>query len=186
GRTPEFQQVLRPFAAEAFATGIAQSHADIGPMALVVFPDRSVLASGGAGRNQLFRFSAEGGRAGAPLATLDEPIFDLALDSQGGLWATTGGGPLLKLDPQSGTVLGRSGDGLTQALAVQPGTGRIYVSSGKGVETFDPATGSFAHYSDVRVGSLAFAPDGTLWAATWPNRGRVIRFGPEARPESML
>ncbi|MGE3817844.1 MAG: putative Ig domain-containing protein, partial [Isosphaeraceae bacterium] len=185
-RPSEFAEVLRPFRAEAFATGIAQSRADIGPMAIAVLPDHSVLASGGPGRNQLFRFTAEGGDAGRPLAVLPFPVFDLALDAAGGLWATTGGGPLLKLDPQTGAILGQFGDGLTQALAVRPGTGQVYVSSGKGVEVFDPPSGTFRHFSDVRVGSLAFAPDGTPWAATWPNRGGVVRFDAEGRPETML
>ena len=35
----EFTTVLTPFQAEAFATGIAQSQANIGPMAIVVLPD---------------------------------------------------------------------------------------------------------------------------------------------------
>ena len=53
----------------------------------------------------------------------------------------------------------------------------IYVSSGNGIEIFNPATDTFTHFSDIRVGSLAFAPDGTLWAATWPqNQMQVIRF----------
>src|SRR5262249_38666799 len=36
--------------------------------------------------------------------------------------------------------------------------------------------------------NLAFAPDGKLWAATWPNRGHVIRFvgTSKVRPELML
>ena len=54
----EFATVLQPFQAQAFATGIVQSHADIGPMALQVLPDGSVLVSGGAGRNELFHLSA--------------------------------------------------------------------------------------------------------------------------------
>ncbi|HYU32388.1 MAG TPA: putative Ig domain-containing protein [Thermoanaerobaculia bacterium] len=180
-RVAEFQKVLRPFSARAFATGIGQSHADIGPMAILVLPDRTVLASGGPGRNQLFRFSGEGGDAGTPLATLLEPIFDLALGADGSLWAATGGGPLLQLDPATGAVLGRFGDRITQSLAVQPGTGRIFVSSGGGIEVFDPAARTFRHFSDVRVGNLAFAPDGSLWAAVWPQRGAVVRFDPAAR-----
>src|SRR4029077_8294929 len=69
-----------------------------------------------------------------------------------------------------------------------PGTGLIYVSSGNGIEVFDPATGSFNHYSDIRVGSLAFAPDGTLWAVTWPhNQTQVIEFsGTPVTPRVML
>src|SRR6185436_3178258 len=97
-RPAEFQTILQPFSARAFATGIAQSHAAIGPMASAVLPDRTVLASGGPGRNQLFRFTDQGGEAGTPLAVLPYPVFDLALGGNGTLWAATGGGPLLQLD----------------------------------------------------------------------------------------
>jgi hypothetical protein len=177
-RLPEFKSVVAPFDAHAFATGIGQSSPEIGPLAILVLPDGSVLASGGAARNQLFRFTSEGGQAGAPLATLPEPIYDMALDPSGSaIWATTGGGPLYKLDPATGAVLDQFGDGLTQSLAIQPETGRIFVSSGNGIEVFDPTTGKFSHFSDIRVGSLGFAPDGTLWAATWPhNQTQIIRF----------
>src|SRR5262249_8036107 len=78
------------------------------------------------------------------------------------------------------------GDGLTQALAADPATGKIYVSSGNGVEVFDPAAGTFKHFSDVRVGNLAFAPDGTLWGATWPSRGTVIRFDAKGKAQGVL
>ena len=78
----------------AFATGIGQSHAGIGPMAIVEMPDGSFLVSGGPGRNQLFHMNQEGGVASTPLATLSEPIFALAIDSQNRLWAATGGGPI--------------------------------------------------------------------------------------------
>ena len=167
-RPTEFQTVLRPFTGESFATGFVQSGANIGPVAIVVFPDGSALVSGGPDRDQLFSFTAEGGQATTPLATEPYPIYDMALDASGRLWATTGGGPLVQLDPQTGAVLGRYGDSLTQSLAVQPGTGLIYVSSGGGIEVFNPATQGFTPFSSLRVGSLAFAPDGTLWAATWP------------------
>src|SRR5262249_44209278 len=95
----EYQTVLRPFKVNAFATGIPESRAGIGPMAIVELTDGSFLASGGPGRNQLFHSSHEGGAVGAPLISLSEPIFAMALDGQGRLWAATGGGPLLQLDP---------------------------------------------------------------------------------------
>ena len=50
-----------------------------------------------------------------------------------------------QLDPQTGAILAGYGDGLTQALAVQPGTGLLYVSSAAGVEVLDPATRRFSH-----------------------------------------
>ncbi|RYD83809.1 MAG: APHP domain-containing protein, partial [Verrucomicrobiaceae bacterium] len=107
--------------------------------------------------------------------------------AQGGLWAATGGGPLLQLNPVTGQVIGEFGDGLTQALAIQPETGKIFVSSGSGVEVFDPVTQTFSHFSDVRVGSLAFAPqNGQLWAAAWPQRADVVRFDNQGKAETML
>jgi len=185
----EFDEVLRPFVARAFATGIEQSHADIGPMALAEAPDGTIIVSGGFARKQLFRFSPEGGPAAAPWAELDYPIFNLAFDAHGNLWATTGGGPLLQLDPGTGQILNEFADGLTIALAVQPDTNLIYVSSGQGIEIFDPVTQTFEHYSrdvNLRVGSLAFAPDGSLWAVTWPDRRQVVRFNERARAETVL
>src|SRR5262249_23832999 len=142
-------------------------------------------------RGLLYRFHLEGGAAAAPLARLPYPIFGMALDAQGNLWATTGGGPLLRLDPKSGAILEQFGDELTQSLALDPASGRFYVSSGRDIEIFDPVSHRFSHYSDIRVGNLAFAPDGSLWAAAWPKRGDVVRFdlaNPQAakRPEVLL
>ena len=181
----EYQTVLRPFTVNAFATGIGESRAGIGPMAIVELPDGSFLASGGSGRNQLFHLTREGGTAGNPLATLSQPIFALAMDSLGRLWAATGGGPLLQLDPSSGAILGQFGDSVTQAVAVDPASGKVFVSSGKGIEIFDPATGRFSHFSDERVGNLAFALDGTLWGTRWPNRGAVLRFNNKGKAETI-
>src|SRR5262249_14794200 len=59
----ECKSVLAPFAAQSFATGIGQSQPTIGPVALLVLADGSLLASGGRARNQLFPFTAEGGEA---------------------------------------------------------------------------------------------------------------------------
>jgi hypothetical protein len=113
----------------------------------------------------------------------------MALDASGKfIWATTGGGPLVKLDATTGAILAQFGDRLTQSLAIQSGTGLIYISSGSGIEVFDPASSTFSHFSDIRVGSLGFAPDGSLWAATWPhNQSQIIRFsGSPATPQLML
>ncbi len=187
GHTSEFATVLQPFFGQAFATGIGQSEAGIGPMAILVLPNNTVLASGGPDRNELFLFTSAGGQAGTPLATLPYPIFDLALDASGNVWATTGGGPLLELNAATGAILGQYGDSITQSLAIQPDTGLIYVSSGDGIEIFNPATDTFSHFSDIRVGSLAFAPDGSLWAATWPEDANdVIRFRTPTQAGSSL
>ena len=61
-------------------------------------------------------------------------------------------------------------------LAVDPTSGLLYLSSGDGIETFDPVTQRFAHFSNVRVDDLQFGPDGHLWGTSWPHRGDVLRF----------
>jgi hypothetical protein len=182
----EFATTIRPFGAEVFASNIPQSNADIGPLAMVVTPDGGILASGGANRGSLYRFGHDGGEAGTPLTTLDVPIFDMAFDKSGQLWATTGGGTLVLLDATSGAIKARFGDGLTQALAVDPTSGAIYVSSGRGVEIFDTITHAFRHFSDTRVDDLVFAPDGTLWGTTWPQRGDLVSFDLHGRAHRML
>jgi YD repeat-containing protein len=182
----EFGTVIAPFDAQAFATGIPQSEGGIGPLAIVATPDGGILASGGANRGSLYKFGHDGGIAGTPLATLDEPIFNMAFDKNGELWATTGGGPLLLLNPQTGAVAASFGDSITQSLAVDPSTDLIYVSSGKGIEIFDPIKHTFTHFSDVRVDDLAFAPDGSLWGTSWPDRGNILKFNSKGRAQVMV
>jgi len=189
---PEYTTVLQPFVARAFGQGMGTSHAGIGPMAIAVQADGQVIASGGPNRGSLFRFPHEGGDvlnpadAAETIATLAHPVFDLAFDANGTLWAATGGGPLLQLDAATTDIIAGFGDGLTQSLAVHPTTGEIYVSSGNGIEIFDPVAGTFRHYSDLRVGNLAFSPAGELWAAVWPARGEVVRFNFQDEVQLML
>ncbi|HND23400.1 MAG TPA: putative Ig domain-containing protein, partial [Rhodocyclaceae bacterium] len=180
-KLPEFTEVERPFTAQAFATDFVSSGAGVGALAMLELPDGSVLASGGPNRGWLYRIPHDGGKALTPFVELDDPIYDLALDDNGQLWATTGGNDLLKLDLATGAVLARYGTGITQALAIKAGTGEIYVSSGDGIEIFDPVKATFRHFSDVRVDDLAFAPDGTLWGTTWPDRGDVVTFDKRGR-----
>ena len=159
----EFQTVLQPFQAQSFATGFVPSDGILGPMAMAQAPDGSFLVSGGASRNELFRFPQDGGTAGTPLATLPYQIYALAFDNDGNLWAATGGGPLLQLDPTTGAIVNQFGDGITLALAVDPRTDEIYVATGQGVSIFDPANDTFTQYSrdqNLRVSSLAFDNQG--------------------------
>ena len=115
---------------------------------------------------------------------LDEPVFNMAFDKSGQLWATTGGGPLLLLDAQTGQVRASFGDSLTQTLAVDPDSGMLYVSSGRGIEIFDPVKHTFTHFSDVRVDDLAFSPNGELWGTSWPVRGDILKFNDKGVPRS--
>ncbi len=185
---PQFTTVIAPFSGRVFATGIGQSQPSIGPMALLPLPNGSVLISGGPARNELFLLGNTGGQAGTPVATFAEPIYDMALDANGDIWATTGGGPLYEINSQTYAIMGQWGDGLTQSLAIDSSTGLIYVSSGKGIEVFDPTTDTFSHFSDIRVGSLGFDNQDNLWAATWPqNTNQIIEFtGNPIKPKLMF
>ncbi|MCY2990701.1 MAG: Ig-like domain-containing protein, partial [Planctomycetota bacterium] len=220
----EFDVVYAPFSAEVFASGFAQSiQGQIGPMAIVEDPraghEGQMLISGGQARNQIWRFGYDGGSVDQVSESqhwvLNYPIFNLAFDLDGKLWATTGGGPLLRLNPDTGAVLGAYGllgeqtpvhqsGGITMGLAVDPKTGKIYVGSSGGVEIFHPeAIGApggvlFERYSadeNLRVSSLAFYQfqdaDGLksvpeLWATTWPDRALVVRFNGFQRAETVL
>jgi large repetitive protein len=190
-RPSEFETVLRPFVGGLFADGFDISHAGIGPMAIAEAPDGSILVAGGANRGEVWRFSRDGGSAAEaqPWARFEEPIFNMAFDDDGRLWATTGGGALLRIDADTGTVAARYGSGITIALAVEPERGRIFVSTNAGVSVFDPLTGQFEQWSrdeNLRVGSLAFDNQGNLWAVTWPDRRQVVKFTAFRRAELML
>ena len=113
-------------------------------------------------------------------------LFRSAFDLDGQLWATTGGGTLLQLDPVTYAVLGSYGESLTQALAVDPASGLLFVSSGDGIEIFDPATHAFTHFSNYRVDDLAFSPSGKLWGTSWPDRGTVVSFDNRGRAAAEL
>jgi hypothetical protein len=138
----DLQSVLAPFTLRGFADGFRSSAADIGALALIELPDHTILVSAGSLRNEVYRYSAEGGRNTTPLFTLNEPVLDFAIDAVGQLWIMTGN-ELLQVDVESGSILrrisGPNNEPLTHALAIQPVTGLIYVSSGNGIEIFNPA-----------------------------------------------
>ncbi|RLF92340.1 APHP domain-containing protein, partial [Thermococci archaeon] len=187
GSPPAFASVFDPFTMSAFATGIPQSGAGIGSLGIAFSPDgSSVYVSGGEGRNQIWRFTAAGGAADSPLAALDVPVYDMVFDQTGRLWATTGGGPLLRLDPVTGQILGRYGDGIELGIAVHPDSGLLYLDTSTGVEIFDPGTEQFSSFSSTRVHSLAFSPEGTLYATSWPEDGNVLRFDKRGNAEILL
>jgi len=179
----QFDVVLAPFVGAQFGTGIGQSFAGIGPLALLALPNGHFLVSGGGNRGALYEFDQDGGDALVPVAQLDQPIFDMAFDASGGLWATSGGGALLELDPTTYEIVNRYGDSITQSLAFDAATGMLYVSSGAGIERFDPVKRSFTHFSDMRVDDLAVAPGGTLWGSRWPQRGQLLTFDARGRAQ---
>jgi subtilase family serine protease len=174
----DLRAVLAPFSVRGFAEGYRASAADIGAQALLEMPDHSILASAGPLRNEVYRYGKNGLEAGSsggtPLFTLDAPILDMAVDALGQLWVMTGA-ELLQVDAVDGAILQRlkapGGDPLTHALAIDPQGSKIYVSSGRGIEVYNPAESdparAWRHFSTQRVGDLAFAPDGRLWAVKW-------------------
>ncbi|HAY08473.1 MAG TPA: hypothetical protein DCY18_00810, partial [Thauera sp.] len=170
----ELGTVLAPFTLRGFAEGYRASAGDIGAQGLVELSDGRFLASAGVLRNQVFVFDKDGGRSVTPLFELDAPIVDMAVDAYGQLWVMTGN-ELLLVDAGSGAIIermqGPGGIPLTHALAVEPESGRIFLTSGAGILVFDPAEDNraraWSQFSNFRAGDLAFGPDGRLWAVRW-------------------
>ncbi len=185
GNNPSgFQSVVKPFVASTLVKDLPISYGEVGGLAVLPVADGKVLVSGGTNRSDLYLVDKLGNKQ--LLANLSTPIFDLAQDKNGTIWASTGGNQLLQLDPTTGKTIGTYGTDLTQALAINPTTGKIYISSGDGIEIFDPGTQTFKHFSNRRVDSLAFNPDGSLWATSWPERGEILKFSATGIPEVVL
>ncbi len=177
-----FARIIRPLAAERFATIPGISGASIGALAMAVAPDGSIYVSGGSGRNQLYRINATTGQP-TKLGSANTPIYELVFDAAGQLWASTGGEGLLQLDPTSGAVLDRIGSGISLGLAAIPGQNAIYVATTGGISRLDTATRKLTPLSKVRVDSIAVAADGTLYGTAWPSTGDVLRFDFRGRAE---
>ena len=112
----------------------------------------------------------------------------MAFDKLGDLWATTAGGPLLQLDPLTGQILGSYGIGITNAIAVDPTSGTIYVSTDGGISTFDPVSHVFTQWSrdqNLQVNSIAIDNQGNVWAVL-SNRTTVVEFSDRQRAVAML
>ncbi|TVR47529.1 MAG: tandem-95 repeat protein, partial [Puniceicoccaceae bacterium] len=180
---PSFSRVIAPFNAATFTSGLPGSGAGINALGVAVAGDGSVYLTGGAGRNHLYHLPVGGGPAGAPLAVFDTPVYALAFDRDGALWATSGGGQLLLLDPATGAILERHGQGVTLGLAADPESSRLYVATSVGIQIFDTETRVWSDFSTTRVEGLAVAPDGALWGITWPQGRQLVRFDARGRPE---
>ncbi|MEL6108114.1 MAG: putative Ig domain-containing protein, partial [Planctomycetota bacterium] len=178
-----FPRVIRPLAAERFADIPGNSGAGIGALAMTVAPDGSILVSGGAGRNELFRIDPSSGQTSSLASGVRSPIYDLAFDASGQLWASTGGEGLLQLDPTTGAVLDTIGAGISLGLAAVPGETLLYVATTSGISQLDTATRQLIPFSDTRVDSMAVAEDGTLYGTAWPSGGEVLRFDFRGRAE---
>ncbi len=173
-----FPRVIRPLAAERFATIPGISGASIGSLAMATSPDEQWLyVSGGEGRNRLYRMPLNAStRQPELLATLTSPIYELVFDEAGQLWATTGGAGLLQLDPTTGTPIDSIGAGIALGIVSIPNETALYIATTGGVLKFNTATRSLQPFSNVRVDSLAIDRDGTLYGTQWPKGGQILRF----------
>ena len=173
----DLQSVLAPFALRGFASGFAKSDV-MGSSAMVQLNNGQLLVSGGELRNAVYQYDGkEGGYQTKPLFTLAEPIVDMAVDKLGQLWVMTGRA-LLLVDSITGAIIDsvtlNNQAPLTHTLAIEPTTGKLYVSSGDGIEIYDPAikdkSKAWSHFSNYQVRDLAFGPDGRLWGVQWDGK----------------
>ncbi|MFP4283657.1 MAG: hypothetical protein ACLFU2_13635, partial [Opitutales bacterium] len=185
-RSPDFTRVIDPFSAASFARGLGTSGAGVGALGVAVAPDGFVWVSAGAGRNALYRIPPGGNQTAMPLAVLDTPVYDLVFDRDGQLWATSGGGQLLLLDPANGQILERIGTGVTLGLAADPASSRLFVATAEGVQVFDTLSRRFSAFSTVRVEGLALSPEGELFGIRWPDGRELIRFDDRGRATEIL
>ncbi|KAF5293332.1 hypothetical protein FQR65_LT20082 [Abscondita terminalis] len=163
----DLNSILSPFTLTAFASGFNTSQGDIGALAMIELPD--------------FRILVEQVRN-----------LYLLLISQSWIWSliqkvnseVLTGAEYMVIGLFYGQVIerikGPSNEPLTHALAVEPYTDRIYVSSGNGIEIFDinaPENQRWTHFSNALVSDLAFAPDGRLWAVRWTSANILSNIG---------
>ena len=97
--------------------------ASSGPMALAQAPDGSFLVSGGAAPQRAVphpRRTAARPAPRSPRCRTRSSRWPSTATAISG--PTTGGGPLLQLDPTTGAIVNQFGDGITLALAVDPQT----------------------------------------------------------------
>ncbi len=182
-----FPRVIRPLAAERFATIRGESGASIGSLAMAVSRDGKWLyVVGGDGRNDLYRILLSSGTHAAEfLLSLDRPIYEMVFDEANQLWASSGGQGLLQLDPSNGTIIDSYGAGVALGMVSIPGQTALYVATAGGVLKFNTATRRFETFSTVRVDSLAIDADGTLYGTQWPEGGQILRFDFRGRATSV-
>ena len=166
-------------------------------MAIAEAPDGNVLVSGGPTRGWLFRFTSDGGDALTPLGRGAVPDLQPGLRRRAaGSGRRPAAARCCSSTPTPAPSSAQYGDGITMAMAVDPATGLIYVAKGPSGPAASTASAAASrsstrrrrrsrHYSrdlNLRVATLAFAPDGTLWATTWPDRRQVVRFNAQPAP----
>ncbi len=101
----------------------------------------------------------------------------MAFDSSGQLWATTGGGPLLQLDPNTGQIIASFGEGIELGMAATSTTDAgnsddLYVATSDGIQIFNTVTHVFQPFSSTRVNALALRPMGRCGERPGPMAGR--------------
>lgn len=139
-------------------------------------PARVIRIHPGTGAQEIV---TSGGHLVEPLAIAIEPAGTLLVADGGG----AGGAAIVRIDPATGAQ-GILGDGAPVGIAVDPGTGEIFITDGfdGGVLTVDPATGATTPLAGGApldfTQSLVFAPDGLLYVADFDVAWSVVRVDP--------
>ncbi|HYL99750.1 MAG TPA: ATP-binding protein, partial [Blastocatellia bacterium] len=117
----------------------------------------------------------------------DGGIFNLFVDSAGGLWVPTTRGGVMRIDnPAAERPVGHlytSASGISSndvRCVTEDIFGRIYFGTGRGIDRLDPANGTLRHYSGadgVLTGDILAAQrdrDGSLWFGSASGLMRLI------------
>ena len=142
--------------------------------------------NGGAARYRDGSFTFFTGKDGLPPGS----VANLHTDRAGRLWLTSAQSGLIRIDDPGAerpvfinytTADGLSSNG-TEAIT-EDSYGRIYVSTGRGLDRLDPSTGRFKHFTtaDGLAPGLMMAAfrdkQGTLWFGTWNGLSRLTPSG---------
>ncbi|HEX8069805.1 MAG TPA: protease pro-enzyme activation domain-containing protein [Pyrinomonadaceae bacterium] len=166
------------FAVSTFASSFPNDcFTNIGPIGLA-FDANGTLLVGDAQNNNLYAFGQQGGVAGPATLVGTVPaqfglsLAGLAFTRDGRLYAVlANGNNLVELNPTTAAVVrtvAHFSGGSRFALAVDPVSGDLFVSGFDGiirVSNFAAGPGTITPYTSGDFDGIAFATDGTLYAA---------------------
>ena len=173
-RPAGYIEALVPFSLEALVAGLETGQAEIGALAVAGLADGSVIFSAGPNRGWIYRVESGWRVYGEPVSAL--PSRSTTSPRMAGSYLGD-----QRRRGASGTRSRQFRDhraSWRQHHAVNHDFGRWADRSLDRRRHFDVRCRRDLHElcQFAVVDDLAFAPDGSLWATSWPDRGQILRF----------